>query len=98
MYVSTGSICIQNDAECSIRYLSCSLVSDRHTSGSTGMPKPLIWTQESMARQQGCSSQKHSELNGTSIESMLWGKRVMVTVPPFHVRTGYETPHRAGIV
>lgn len=71
---------------------------DRHTSGSTGMPKPLIWTQESAARQHLCSSQEYSKFSGTSIESMLWGKRVMVTVPPFHVRISHETPEKTGMV
>ncbi|KAL2282818.1 hypothetical protein FJTKL_10424 [Diaporthe vaccinii] len=48
------------------------------------MPKPLVWTQESLTRQALCSSQDYSKSKGTSVESILWGKRVMVTVPPFH--------------
>lgn len=56
------------------------------------MPKPLVLSHEYVARQHICSSQENSELDGTSIEKMLRGKRVMVTVPPFHVsnRPGLE--------
>lgn len=71
---------------------------DRHTSSSTGMLKPLIWTQESAARQHICSSQEYSKLHGTSLEGMLWGRRVMVTVPQFHVRASHETPEKTDVV
>ena len=88
----------RHDAKFCNRILTCSFLLNRHTSGSTGMPKPLIWTQESMARQQICSSQEYSKFNGTSVESFLRGKRVMVTLPPFHVRISQGILHKATFV
>ncbi|KAF3769380.1 hypothetical protein M406DRAFT_96027 [Cryphonectria parasitica EP155] len=56
-----------------------------HTSGSTGIPKPLIWTQESCVRHHACASQAIPNEQGlASVEHILWGKRVIVTVPSFH--------------
>lgn len=49
------------------------------------MPKPLVWAHEYAARQLIGSSQEDKNLDGTSIDGMLRSKRVMVTVPPFHV-------------
>lgn len=61
------------------------LTSRRHTSGSTGLPKPLIWTQESVARQHNMSALPAP--NGSrSLDSLYLGKRVLNTLPPFHVR------------
>lgn len=60
-------------------------VSYRHTSGSTGMPKPLAFTQEGAARHHACASQDVPD-DATSVERLMAGKRVMVTVPPFHVK------------
>lgn len=63
------------------------------------MPKVKIFTQESGARHIAGSMQDQAIQPGaTSIEKYLWGKRVMMTMPPFHVRTitylvGH--PHRA---
>lgn len=99
MYVSIVVMYIQFSTKCYDPTLTCSFfLLDRHTSGSTGMPKPLIWTQESAARQHLCSSQEYSKFDGTSIESIIWGKRVMSTVPPFHVSTSHEIPQIIGIV
>lgn len=56
-----------------------------HTSGTTGMPKPIIWTQQTCNR---VLNSKVRELpSGTaSVEgSLVNGKRVIVTLPPFHV-------------
>ncbi|KAI1777957.1 putative NRPS-like enzyme [Hypoxylon cercidicola] len=54
-----------------------------HTSGSTGLPKPLIWTQETGARHHNCTSSSPPE-GMLSVDSFCHGKRVLVTVPPFH--------------
>ncbi|KAK7985611.1 hypothetical protein PG988_003233 [Apiospora saccharicola] len=54
-----------------------------HTSGSTGIPKPLIWTQETLFRHQNACSCPAPE-GVTSLESLYLGKRVLVTLPPFH--------------
>ncbi|KAK8043526.1 NRPS-like protein biosynthetic cluster [Apiospora rasikravindrae] len=54
-----------------------------HTSGSTGIPKPLIWTQETVLRHQNASSCPAPE-GVPSLESLYLGKRVLVTLPPFH--------------
>lgn len=62
----------------------------RHTSGSTGMPKPLAFTQEGAVRHHACASQDVPD-GVTSIERLMAGKRVMVTVPPFHVRAPRDT-------
>ncbi|KAI0147409.1 putative NRPS-like enzyme [Xylariaceae sp. FL1272] len=53
-----------------------------HTSGSTGLPKPLIWTHETGARHHNLSAREPS--GGLSIDSFTHGERVLVTVPPFH--------------
>ncbi|KAI1500659.1 putative NRPS-like enzyme [Biscogniauxia marginata] len=54
-----------------------------HTSGSTGIPKPLIWTQEAGARHHNCSARDPPE-GIPSLDRFCHGKRVMATVPPFH--------------
>ncbi|KAF3002246.1 putative secondary metabolism biosynthetic enzyme [Neopestalotiopsis sp. 37M] len=54
-----------------------------HTSGSTGIPKPLIWTQETALRHHDSSSCS-APTGILSLESLYLGKRVLVTVPPFH--------------
>ncbi|THV45864.1 hypothetical protein BGAL_0443g00110 [Botrytis galanthina] len=54
-----------------------------HTSGSTGLPKPLIWTHETCTQvlnANGC--QTPGEI--PSVNSLISGKRVIVTLPPFH--------------
>ncbi|KAK7743245.1 putative NRPS-like protein biosynthetic cluster [Cytospora paraplurivora] len=56
-----------------------------HTSGSTGMPKPKIFTQETGMRHIACSNQaKEIQPEAGSVEDFLQGKRLMVTMPPFH--------------
>ncbi|PSR80205.1 hypothetical protein BD289DRAFT_374383, partial [Coniella lustricola] len=58
-----------------------------HTSGSTGLPKPLILRQEYIVRHfQGARSPfpVSSENELWSVDQFIWGKRVMVTVPSFH--------------
>ncbi|KAI8949814.1 putative NRPS-like enzyme [Xylaria longipes] len=54
-----------------------------HTSGSTGIPKPLEWTQETAIRQTEASS-RDPPAKVNSIESLFHGKRVLSTLPPFH--------------
>lgn len=55
-----------------------------HTSGSTGIPKPIIWTHDMGAKHMrmqrlsppaGCISQ----------DQKTFGKRLFLTLPPFHV-------------
>ncbi|KAH7310811.1 NRPS-like enzyme [Stachybotrys elegans] len=54
-----------------------------HTSGSTGIPKPLIWTIQAGANQCRASAvETHQGVQ--SIESFSRGKRILVTLPPFH--------------
>lgn len=66
-------------------HTDCSLLLERHTSGSTGVPKPLAFTQEAATRHFACASQEVPQ-DVTSVEHLISGKRVMVTVPSFHVR------------
>ncbi|KAF2446773.1 NRPS-like enzyme [Karstenula rhodostoma CBS 690.94] len=54
-----------------------------HTSGSTGIPKPLIWTHETAARHQNyCALEPPSGFQ--SIDKLHQGKRMLNTFPPFH--------------
>lgn len=56
-----------------------------HTSGSTGIPKPLVWTQEAALRLYAGSIQEvPAQKDVTSVEHLVSGKRVVVTVPSFH--------------
>ncbi|XXH02557.1 hypothetical protein Hte_008934 [Hypoxylon texense] len=55
-----------------------------HTSGSTGLPKPLVWTQETAARHIEAGSRDGPD-GLVSIDSFFHGKRVLSTLPPFHV-------------
>lgn len=57
----------------------------RHTSGSTGLPKPITWTHESAVRHMRNTDLEPPEGGFTSAERLMAGKRVMVTTPPFHV-------------
>ncbi|KAK4246240.1 putative nrps-like enzyme protein [Corynascus novoguineensis] len=54
-----------------------------HTSGSTGIPKPLTWTHESVARHHRRSALAAPD-GFTSLNSAYLGKRVLNTLPPFH--------------
>ncbi|KAI0388907.1 putative NRPS-like enzyme [Xylariaceae sp. FL0594] len=52
-----------------------------HTSGTTGLPKPIIWTHETCAQ----VLKSKSRPPGNTVErELLNGKRVIVTLPPFH--------------
>ncbi|TVY14249.1 Non-canonical non-ribosomal peptide synthetase FUB8 [Lachnellula arida] len=55
-----------------------------HTSGTTGLPKPIIWTHDTcmqVLNAKGCET----PVGASSVEgSLLNGKRVIVTLPPFH--------------
>ncbi|KAF9737834.1 hypothetical protein PMIN02_001133 [Paraphaeosphaeria minitans] len=54
-----------------------------HTSGSTGIPKPLIWTHETIARHQNyCALEPPSGFQ--SIDKLHQGKRMLNAFPPFH--------------
>ncbi|KAI3335182.1 putative NRPS-like enzyme [Ustulina deusta] len=54
-----------------------------HTSGSTGFPKPIIWTSEAIARHHNGTD---AVLPGgvRSLDHFERGKRVLTTLPPFH--------------
>lgn len=57
-----------------------------HTSGTTGLPKPIIWTHDwaaSFAREH----QLAPPLGFESSDSLLSGNRVLSLMPPFHVST-----------
>ncbi|KAI0554221.1 putative NRPS-like enzyme [Xylaria curta] len=54
-----------------------------HTSGSTGIPKPLNWTQETAVRHIEASSRDPPD-GLASIDALFHGKRVLSTLPPFH--------------
>ncbi|KAI1314056.1 hypothetical protein F5Y03DRAFT_2856 [Xylaria venustula] len=54
-----------------------------HTSGSTGIPKPLIWTHETVVRQiEAASCEPPDGL--ISVDALCRGKRVLSALPPFH--------------
>ncbi|KAI1129722.1 putative NRPS-like enzyme [Nemania abortiva] len=55
-----------------------------HTSGTTGLPKPIIWTHETCA--QVLNSKDRQTDDGTAVveRQLQNGKRVIVTLPPFH--------------
>ncbi|KAI0517475.1 putative NRPS-like enzyme [Xylaria bambusicola] len=54
-----------------------------HTSGSTGIPKPLIWTQETAMRHIEAISRDPPD-GQISVDSFMRGKRLLSTLPPFH--------------
>ncbi|KAI8623145.1 putative NRPS-like enzyme [Xylariaceae sp. FL1651] len=54
-----------------------------HTSGTTGLPKPIIWTHETAARQYNCVATDPPE-GIPSLDEFYHGKRVISTLPPFH--------------
>ena len=55
-----------------------------HTSGSTGIPKPLIYTHASAATNTKIMSLDPPD-GHKSQDRMYQGKRVFITFPPFHV-------------
>lgn len=51
------------------------------------MPKPKVFTQETGMRHIACSNQAKTLQPGDgTVEHYLQGRRLMVTMPPFHVR------------
>lgn len=54
-----------------------------HTSGSTGFPKPLIYTHETAARNMSMLAQD-PPAGSTSMDRLVQGKRVLNCFPPFH--------------
>lgn len=64
--------------------LETCLTQHSHTSGSTGIPKPLTWTHESVARHHRSSALEAPD-GFSSLNSAYLGKRVLSTLPPFHV-------------
>ncbi|KAJ5556369.1 acetyl-CoA synthetase-like protein [Penicillium frequentans] len=54
-----------------------------HTSGSTGIPKPIIWTHESVAKHIRMQRLK-APVGSESQDSKGSGKRMYLTLPPFH--------------
>ncbi|KAI1298565.1 hypothetical protein F5Y03DRAFT_269055 [Xylaria venustula] len=55
-----------------------------HTSGSTGFPKPIIWTSEAIARHHN-GTDAAPPASVPSLDHFERGKRVLTTLPPFHV-------------
>ncbi|KAI0799165.1 hypothetical protein GGR55DRAFT_692891 [Xylaria sp. FL0064] len=54
-----------------------------HTSGSTGIPKPLVWTQETEVRAIEATSRGPPD-GLISVDALCRGKRVLSALPPFH--------------
>ncbi|KAF2877640.1 hypothetical protein BDV95DRAFT_625448 [Massariosphaeria phaeospora] len=54
-----------------------------HTSGSTGLPKPLIWTHETITRASNQGALKPPPGSQT-LQGRFHGKRILNTFPPFH--------------
>lgn len=57
-----------------------------HTSGSTGMPKPLLYTHATAATNISMMS-LDPPAGYKSQDRAYQGKRVFITFPPFHVRS-----------
>ncbi|KAI0469376.1 putative NRPS-like enzyme [Xylaria cf. heliscus] len=55
-----------------------------HTSGSTGLPKPIIWTHDTCAQVLNSKSRETPGAISSVDGSLVNGKRVIVTLPPFH--------------
>lgn len=53
-----------------------------HTSGSTGIPKPIIWTHDSAVKHM---HMQFLEAPEGYEEQQNFGKRLFLTLPPFHV-------------
>ncbi|KAM0139901.1 hypothetical protein ACHAP3_002961 [Botrytis cinerea] len=56
-----------------------------HTSGTTGFPKPLIWTHETCTQVLNANACEAPNEILSLQNSFIKGKRVIVTLPPFHV-------------
>lgn len=59
----------------------------RHTSGTTGLPKPIIWTHDTCNQVLNAKSQETPDGTLSVDGTLINGKRVIITLPPFHVRT-----------
>ncbi|KAH0591763.1 hypothetical protein MHUMG1_10495 [Metarhizium humberi] len=55
-----------------------------HTSGTTGLPKPIIWTHETCARVVNAKNDREPKGYSSVERLLLNGKRIIVTLPPFH--------------
>lgn len=56
-----------------------------HTSGSTGFPKPLIWSHETAARMMNMWAEGTSPVKGARLlDSFVKGQRLLNCFPPFH--------------
>ncbi|KAM3150090.1 hypothetical protein ABEW05_009592 [Botrytis cinerea] len=55
-----------------------------HTSGTTGFPKPLIWTHETCTQVLNANACEAPNEILSVQNSFIKGKRVIVTLPPFH--------------
>lgn len=61
-------------------------VAARHTSGTTGLPKPIICPRETLAQALNAKSLGGPGGIPTTEGTLLNGKRILVTLPPFHLR------------
>jgi len=64
-----------------------------HTSGTTGAPKPIIWTNE-WADSFGAERYLEPPSGFASMDGYLLGTRIFSLMPPFHVSCGLTTSHR----
>ncbi|KAF3003827.1 putative secondary metabolism biosynthetic enzyme [Neopestalotiopsis sp. 37M] len=55
-----------------------------HTSGTTGLPKPIVWTHDTCNQVLNAKSQKAPEGTVSVDSTLINGKRVIITLPPFH--------------
>ncbi|KAH9885677.1 putative NRPS-like enzyme [Xylariomycetidae sp. FL2044] len=57
-----------------------------HTSGSTGIPKPIMWTLDTVAKHHNLSGLAPPEgvSSQASLDYFFHGKRILSTLPPFH--------------
>ncbi|KAI1483617.1 acetyl-CoA synthetase-like protein [Daldinia eschscholtzii] len=55
-----------------------------HTSGTTGLPKPIIWTNDTCAQVLNAKNCPTPSGLASVDNNLINGKRVIVTLPPFH--------------
>lgn len=76
-------MCVQNRG---CKGLADLIKYSRQTSGTTGLPKPIVWTHETCNQVLNAKTQRTPDgtlsVDGTFVK----GKRVIMTLPPFHVR------------
>lgn len=58
----------------------------RHTSGTTGLPRPIVWTHETCNQVLNAKTQNTPDGTRSVDGTLINGKRVIMTLPPFHVR------------